>query len=312
MDTTDQFKQAEEQYNRLREQRDSGIITEDQFNAAVKRLIVQDPQGHTWVMGDNGYWVMRESPGNVPPPHDEAKPSTGSTSTGPYMRPRVPGLAVIIAAAAGLIVLVCLLGIGGLFLATNASFLKVGLAPTPTPLQAPTLPPESPTIASDLPTVTALPTATTLHLPDFAVATTVPNVLMATTTVDQSAGTTPAPPGLYVTDIHMDPGAPARRQDIHFYPVFVNSTGSATNLRWKVLVYKTDNTKNSLGETAPTSSEIPTGQGEIRTVGAWRLVGGGGCENFIARVVAVDDKNRPKFTLNKPDGTVFEFTFSVC
>lgn len=314
VDTTDQFKQAEDQYNRLTEQRDSGIITEEQFRAAVKRLIVQDPQGHTWAMGDNGYWVMRESPGNAPPAPAEPQYPTEPASTGPYTRPRVPVLALIVAGAAALIALVCLLGVGGVFLATNASSLRVGLAPnsTATPLQAPTLPPDSPTIAPDLPTATVPPTATTLHLPDFAVATPAPTVLVATAAVDQSANMPPAPPGLYVTDIHLDPVAPSRRQDIHFYPVFSNTTGASVNLRWKALVYKSDNLKNSLGETSPTSSEIPSGQGEIRTSGAWKLVGGAGCDNFIARVVAVDDKNRPKFVLNKPDGTPFELPFSVC
>ncbi len=309
MDTTDQFKQAEDQYNRLREQRDSGVRTEDQFNAAVKRLIVQDPQGHTWIMGDNGYWVMRESPGMALSMHDEPESPTRSASIGTALRPRVPALAIILAAAAGLIGLICLLGIAGLFFATNASFLRVGLAPTPilTPLQAPTLLMVSPTITPDLPTPTAPPTApptaTLLQLPDFAV---------ATPTVDQPPEMVPSPPGIYVTDLHLDPQAPVRRQDIHFYPVFSNTTSSATNLRWKTLIYKPDNRKNSLGETAPTLSEIPLGQGEIKSSSAWRLVGGGGCENFIARVVAVDDKNKPKFILNKPDGTVFEFLFSVC
>jgi hypothetical protein len=313
VDTTDQFKQAEDQYNHLKEQRDSGVITEEQFNEAVKRLTVKDSQGHIWIMGDNGYWAMRESPASLPSPNEE-EPRSVSAPTATYTTPRVPGLAVILVAAAGLIALVCLLGVGGLFLATNASFLKVGLAPNPTstPLQAPTLPADAPTMSSDVPTAAPLPTATTLHLPDFAIATTVPALLTATPTVEQPAGITPAPPGLYVTDIHLDPTAPARRQDIHFYAVFLNTTGSTTNLRWKALVYKADNTKNSLGETGPTLSEIPSGQGEQKTSSAWRLVGGGGCENFIARIVAVDDKNKTKFVLNKPDGTPFEISFSVC
>ena len=56
---------------------------------------------------------------------------------------------------------------------------------------------------------------------------------------------------------------------------------------------------------------LPVGQKELKSAGSWKLGGGGGCEDFVARVAWKDEGNRVTF-FNKPDGAIFELPFQVC
>jgi len=65
MNTIEQFKQAEERYLLLRGQLAAGRLTRDEFDAALKDLMVEDEQGRFWMLGaDSGKWyVHEEKPG---------------------------------------------------------------------------------------------------------------------------------------------------------------------------------------------------------------------------------------------------------
>ena len=296
MDTQDRFKRAEEEYSRLKSQLAAGQITQTQFDSALKALTVQDEQGRTWTLGDNGYWSAREGPSGTTPP-----PTIPVTKPTPQPLPRSRVVVPVI--AAGCLVLLCLVGAAALMFAPNLPMFKVSLAATATatPVQAPTVSVETPTLIPTIERVTAT-VAPTIAAPTVAAVITPTVVLTPTAAI---------PPGVYVTGLRLEPAAPVRRQDIRFFPMFLNTAGGTQNFRWLVYIYKVDGQKNSLGETASIVTGIPVGPGEQNPGGGWRLTGGGNCENFIARVAWLDSGKKPTF-FNKPDGSLFEMTFAVC
>jgi tetratricopeptide (TPR) repeat protein len=122
--------------------------------------------------------------------------------------------------------------------------------------------------------------------------------------------TPPIPPGLYVTNLRLEPPVPGRAQDVSFLATFLNTTGATQNYRWLVYIYKAENLRNTFGETASIATSIPVGAAEQKALGTWRT-SVGGCDNFIARVVWLDE-NRKATPFNRPDGQVFELAFKVC
>ncbi len=48
---TDQFRQVEDEYFRLKGQLTSGRITREQFQATLKEMMLQDKQGRWWMLG---------------------------------------------------------------------------------------------------------------------------------------------------------------------------------------------------------------------------------------------------------------------
>ena len=123
--------------------------------------------------------------------------------------------------------------------------------------------------------------------------------------------TAPIAPGLYVTSLRFEPAPPKRGQDIGFYTTFLNTAAGDQNTRWLVYVYRPDNFRNSFGETSTAPITVPRGQLELKALGGWKLGGGGGCEDFVARVAIKDNNNQVTF-LNQTDGQMFESRFSVC
>ena len=56
---SDVFKQAEDQYFALKGRLAAGRITHEQFEAALKDLMIRDPQGRYWMLGvDSGKWFV--------------------------------------------------------------------------------------------------------------------------------------------------------------------------------------------------------------------------------------------------------------
>ena len=159
----------------------------------------------------------------------------------------------------------------------------------------------SPTLA---PTALPLPTASTA-------ATLAPPTARATATQLLSSPTPPIAPGLYVTNLRLEHAPPKRGQEIGFYATFLNTAAGEQNSRWVVYVYRPDNFRNSFGETTTAPMTLPVGQKELKSAGSWKLGGGGGCEDFVARVAWKDEGNRVTF-FNKPDGAIFELPFQVC
>jgi hypothetical protein len=111
--------------------------------------------------------------------------------------------------------------------------------------------------------------------------------------------------------LRLEPPSPKRREDVGFYPTFLNSTGSEQTFRWLVYIYRADDLRHSFGETPKSAAPLPVGAVEQRANGTWRLTGGGECENFIARVAWINQDNQA-ITFTKPDGQMYELPFSVC
>ncbi len=81
----DQYRQAEDKYFRLRGQFDTGRLSQDEFDAALRELMIQDSQGRYWMLGaDSGKWYY----------YDGAKWILGDPYPGAAPRPNAPISAV--------------------------------------------------------------------------------------------------------------------------------------------------------------------------------------------------------------------------
>jgi hypothetical protein len=185
----------------------------------------------------------------------------------------------------------------------------LALLPTfaPPVLLPPTVAPPTAVVAS--PTA-APPTETLPAAPTIAAITATP--LQKAVTPTRSASPTLAlAPGIYLTNLRTEPSPPTRNAELVYHATFVNTTGSQQTYKWVVFIYKTETPNRSFGQTTQTTSNIPVGTSEHRSLGFWRLGPGGGCDYFFARVAYFDAENRQHFFI-QPDGKVFEKPFNVC
>ncbi|MBI5653795.1 MAG: hypothetical protein HZC40_25600 [Chloroflexi bacterium] len=176
--------------------------------------------------------------------------------------------------------------------------LPTPIPPTRTPTLAPTSAP-SPTLL--------VPTAASMR-PGIAVTAT--PLIAPTATRVPPTPTIAVAPGLYVTNLRTVPDPPVRGE-IEFHATFLNATSAPQNYRWVVFIYKADAPNKSFGQTTQTTSAIPLGTSEQKSLGSWRLGPGGGCEFFFARVAFFNESNNP-IPFTAPNGKVFEKTFSLC
>jgi len=238
------------------------------------------------------------SPKAATPIASPAAPPAAPAATAP--RPTNHGLIFALVIVGMLVALGCLaVGVFGfLFLQSKPAApvaVPVGTSQVnlvPTHLAATDTPPSPTTTVEPSATAAAPPTESNLPQP-----TPVPPTLAA-------------PPGLYVSALRLEPG-PTRGVDIGFYPMFLNTTGGIQTYRVKVYLYRPENMRNSFGETSAGPITIPVGSTEQKVLGAWKLGGGGGCEDFVARVGWLDDQNRITF-FDAPTGGTFESRFPVC
>lgn len=134
------------------------------------------------------------------------------------------------------------------------------------------------------------------------------------TAVPVSAAPTVVPPtpkpGLFVTDLRIQPAA-QRGVDLTFFPTFLNNSGNMMTFTWRVLIYKADTPARSYSDTTWLQTNFAPNSGEVQSLGKWNLPLGGPCENYFARVGWLDVNNQTQLFV-KPDGTVFEKSFTVC
>jgi hypothetical protein len=158
------FKQGGEQYSRLRAQLDAGQITQQQFDAAIKSISVQDARGQTWTMDTNGSWQRQGSAVNAPgstqvAPAVEATPAARPSATespAPARPASKGGSRLVLPMIAGCLVLVCLVGLGAVFLVAGPAVLQVAQGvSTATALQLPAG--TTPILPFALPTETEIP-----------------------------------------------------------------------------------------------------------------------------------------------------------
>lgn len=179
--------------------------------------------------------------------------------------------------------------------ATPSTKSTVTPVPKPTQTVATVLPTKLP-LSTVVPSSTSIPTAT------LSIVTWTPLPTVALPTVN---------PGLFMSNLRIDPNPPTRGTDLVFSATFVNTTGAIQNVKWLVYIYRPDNSSNPFGQTTALLTGIPTGTNEFKGAGSWKIGLGGPCENYIARTAWLDQNNQ-RVNFTRPDGTPFEKPFTVC
>jgi hypothetical protein len=346
----DRFKQVEDEYFRLKGLLAAGRVTQEQFDAALKELMIQDAQGRWWMIGaDGGKWSVHDG-------STWAEADPAAIQLAKPIRPsnRMPliviGAAVVVLLAFGGIFVAARMGIvnaGGIF-NSSRTVVVVPAAPTIARAALPTVAFRStaaafPTAPPNLPTAAPSPTETASSAPTpIVIAATETQVLLSPapatlaptnspTVISPSptglaanvaASSTPSPnvtpttafaPGVYVTGLRSDPAEPKNLQHISFFATFVNSTGAAENYRWCIEIWDPNSSqKNSFGVTSCQPGTIPAGTMEIPALdNTYHIVRGGQCLPLRARVIRVD-VNNARIPFLQPDGSIFWYNFQVC
>lgn len=210
-----------------------------------------------------------------------------------------------------LVLLFLLFDLAGLLLlffpGALTSFQSANLGPQT--LLSPTFPANLPSILAAAPSVTtAMRTPTSAN----GSASTIPGASGTPSPGTQAITSTEGVPGIYVQSIRLDPPTPRRNQPIYFYVTFVNTTGAAQNIRWDILVYRPDNLRQYFGQSLPVGKgdSIAPGSQELRSFGAYKLSGGGGCETVVIRIGRVEVQ--PVTFVNRPDGSQFLQSIMIC
>jgi hypothetical protein len=82
--------------------------------------------------------------------------------------------------------------------------------------------------------------------------------------------------------------------------------------RWRVKIFKLDNLKNSLGDTAIMNETFPVGSSEHAIIDNWRVAGPGDCEQLVARVFLVGSEPNDVSEFRYLDNNRVELNFQVC
>ncbi|MBI5652362.1 MAG: hypothetical protein HZC40_18240 [Chloroflexi bacterium] len=165
----DRFQAVENEYFRLKGMRVAGRLTQEQYDAALKQLPVQDAQGRYWMLGvEDSQWYVHDGKTWVAAnPYTIAAPERAVAAHVPPPPPPRTNRGGMIALGIGGIVLLCVLTSIGIFVLVNLGIIRIGpqsrnaplVLPTPiifpTPLPIPTF---APPIALPLPTALPVPT----------------------------------------------------------------------------------------------------------------------------------------------------------
>ncbi len=297
--TEDQFEKTEAEYFRLKGQLAAGRMSQQQFDAALKRLVFQDVQGRYWMLGaDSGKWYVHDGQTWVMAHPQPSTSSAAAPFAAPIAQTESRGSRKRPFLATGCIGFLCLVGIVGLIGASVPRLLSIDLGATSRP--------------TPLPRIGSILLSPTLGFPMTTAPT--PTSFLVRTATNTPVPPTPTPtgaPGVYVMNLRLEPPSPKRREEIGFYPTFLNTTGSEQSYRWLVYIYRTDNLGHAFGETPKSTVPFPIGAVEQRANGTWKLTGGGECENFIARLAWINQDNQP-IPFTKSDGQAYELPFTVC
>lgn len=206
------FEQAEQEYFRLRGQLDTRRITPEQFESALKNLLVQDAQGRYWMLGaDSGAWYVHDGQQWIraaSPAAISAASSAPRNSAAPFVILGVIVLVLLALLALGVYWFLLTQNSGSQNAALVTSTPASALAIVPTSALLPTLVPIAPTSqptiispssvppTSTVPTAPPSPAATTTVIPTVAPETALPIITLAISTavVLEAATATLLPP----------------------------------------------------------------------------------------------------------------------
>ena len=188
----DQFRKSEDQFFLLKGQLAAGRITQSQFDAALKALMIQDAQGRYWMIGeDTGKRYVHDGQTWV-----ETNPSVVSAPPVPESYAPAPqpsrGINRMVWLALGLVLIVCLLGTIGLGLVINQGILRISMDSKPTITPFPTFAPVIPTVPV-VPTIPIIPTVgLPSPIPSVVIAQPPPTVPAFTSTVQPTPTASPS------------------------------------------------------------------------------------------------------------------------
>ncbi len=117
-------------------------------------------------------------------------------------------------------------------------------------------------------------------------------------------------PGVYVTQIRIEPARPNRGNPITFFATFLNTTGAPAVFDWQIQLFDPDK-PNSIGSSKLLHGSIPQGQSEQTSANDWRVTGPGACVSFIARAYYQDPDHHSN-PFRNTDGSTVNFYFQVC
>lgn len=200
MDTT-RFTQVENEYFRLKGLLAAGRMNREEFEHALKQLVIQDEQGRHWMLGvDDAKWYRHDGNAWVQAvPSGGAIPGASAITASPA--PPRHGSQFLLIVIASSIVLLCICGAGAIFFASTQGWLKIGPQRPPTAFIIPTpyIPP-TPYFAPlatypPAPTASAFPTAMPTPTPTATPTLTLTPTATLTPTLTATPTLTPKPQG---------------------------------------------------------------------------------------------------------------------
>ncbi len=158
------------------------------------------------------------------------------------------------------------------------------------------------------PAATAIPPTSTLAQPTATLPP--PTAIVPQATPTPAATATPnLPPGVYVTNLRVDPKEPRSGDEITFFGTFVNTVGQVQQYSWCAEIFRPDNVARSVGITTCRTADVPPGTTELATTG-WN-VREGACTQYLARAIS-EDQAKARTPFLQPNNEPFWLNFTVC
>lgn len=171
------------------------------------------------------------------------------------------------------------------------------VAPSPTPTLAFTAAPTSVPA-----TATAVRPTATLPRPT--------NTRVRSTPTNTPAPTLNIAPGIYASNVRVEPPQPRAGDDMRFTVDFVNTKGHAETTTWCVEIFTPESLAKSVGISSCVRQEIPEGANALTGV-EWKQQQIGACTPYLAKAIFLDNA-KARFTFLQPDGTIHYLNFTVC
>lgn len=119
-----------------------------------------------------------------------------------------------------------------------------------------------------------------------------------------------ARPGVYVTQLIVNPAQPHNGEPPTFTAAFANTTGTPISYKWFIQIYS-GQTNKRFGDTRWQEVYIPTGTNALPAIQGWSVKVKAGCEPYYAQAEYYDSAGaRVPFTTT--DGKIAAVSFNVC
>jgi hypothetical protein len=137
----------------------------------------------------------------------------------------------------------------------------------------------------------------------------VPPTRVPVTPTLAASATAVIPPGVYVTNLRVDPASPRSGDQITFYPTFLNTKDQVQEYTICVEIFRGQDVSKSVGISTCTTEKIGPGTSEFPSTG-WN-VREGACTQYLARAIS-EDQAKARTPFLQPDGNIHYLNFTVC